>query len=143
MREKSILIVDDSEQDTTLLRRALKKSNFSSFVDVVQDGELAIDYLTATGEFADRAGATLPVVVLLDINLPRVSGIEVLGRLRRNKLTRMLPVVMFTSSDEDCDRQQCYEIGANSYVRKPIAYQDYIDTVHRLVAYWHDINLPP
>lgn len=118
--DKNILLVEDNDQDEKLILRALRKVNLANQVDVARDGQQALDYLFAEGEFSGRAGQPLPTVVLLDINLPRISGLDVLKRLRADSRTHLLPVVMLTSSDEEQDRLASYEDGANSFVRKPL-----------------------
>jgi CheY-like chemotaxis protein len=141
--QKSILLVEDNDQDLMLIMRSLRKVNLANGVDVVRDGQQALDYLFAEGEFAARAGQDLPTVVLLDIGLPRVSGLEVLEALRANDRTRVLPVVILTSSDEDRDRLRGYQGGANSFVRKPLDFNEFAETVARLGIYWLAINQPP
>ncbi len=142
MKHKAILIVEDNHQDERLILRALRKANLANTIDVVRDGQQALDYLFAEGEFADRATG-LPAVVLLDIGLPRLSGLQVLERLRADPRTRLLPVVILTSSDEEQDRLQSYQNGANSFVRKPVQFADLAETVARLGIYWLLINDPP
>ena len=143
MNSRTILLVEDNSQDELLTLRALRKVNLANQVDVVRDGQQALDYLFRQGEFAGRADAGLPTVVLLDINLPRVSGLDVLARLRAAPETRLLPVVVLTSSDEDRDRLRSYEGGANSFVRKPMDFAEFAETVARLGIYWLAINRPP
>lgn len=140
---KSILLVEDNDQDLMLIMRSLRKVNLANGVDVVRDGQQALDYLFAQGEFAERVGQELPTVVLLDIGLPRVSGLEVLEALRADERTRVLPVVILTSSDEDRDRLRGYQGGANSFVRKPLDFNEFAETVARLGIYWLAINQPP
>jgi len=123
--------------------RALKKINLANQVDVARDGQQALDYLFGEGEFAASAGHALPTVVLLDIGLPRLSGLEVLARLRADARTRLLPVVILTSSDEERDRLKSYETGANSFVRKPLEFGEFAQTVARLGVYWLATNEPP
>ena len=143
MKAKSILLVEDNLQDEMLILRALKKINLANAVDVVRDGQQAVDYLFCEGEFAERAGAELPAAILLDIGLPRLSGLEVLLRLRADTRTRLIPVVILTSSDEEDDRIKSYENGANSFVRKPLDFKEFAETVARLGAYWLLTNEPP
>lgn len=143
MRTKTILLVEDNPQDEQLILRALRKINLANQVDVVRDGQQALDYLFGEGEFLARAGASLPTVVLLDISLPRVTGLEVLDRLRAHPRTRLLPVVILTSSDEDRDRLRSYENGANSFVRKPLDFAEFAETVARLGVYWLATNESP
>lgn len=143
MTLKTILLVEDNTQDELLTLRALRKANVANRIDVARDGQQALDYLFRTGEFADREGPDLPTVVVLDIGLPRLSGLEVLERLRADPRTALLPVVMLTSSDEERDRLRSYEIGANSFVRKPVDFADFAETVARLGVYWLTTNEPP
>ena len=143
MNKQSLLLVEDNPQDEMLILRALRKANVANQVNVVRDGQQALDYLFGAGEFAQRADAELPIVVLLDINLPRVSGLEVLARLREDPRTKLMPVVILTSSDEDRDRLRSYENGANSFVRKPVDFHAFAESVSRLGVYWVAINLPP
>ena len=140
---KCILLVEDNPQDEKLILRALRKVNLVNQVDVVRDGQQALDYLFREGEFAGREGDDLPTVVLLDIGLPRVSGLEVLKRLRDDPRTHLQPVVMLTSSDEERDRLASYEDGANSFVRKPLDFAEFAETVARLGIYWLAVNKPP
>ena len=143
MKTKSILLVEDNPQDELLILRALKKVSLANEVEVVRDGQQALDHLFGGGEFAARAAAELPAVVLLDIGLPRISGLEVLARLRADERTRLLPVVILTSSDEERDRLKSYETGANSFVRKPLDFAEFAETVARLGIYWLATNQPP
>jgi CheY-like chemotaxis protein len=143
MKINDILLVEDDPQDEMLMLRALHKINLGGKVSVARDGQQAIDYLFGQGEFASRAGATLPPVVLLDIGLPRLSGLEVLARLRADARTHLLPVVILTSSDEERDRLCSYESGANSFVRKPLDSSEFAETIARLGVYWLDTNEPP
>jgi CheY-like chemotaxis protein len=143
MKIKSILLVEDDPQDEMLTLRSLRKINLANEVDVARDGQQALDYLFGEGEFAARAGAEPPAVVLLDIGLPRLSGLQVLERLRADKRTRLLPVVILTSSDEERDRLKSYASGANSFVRKPIDFAEFAETVARLGIYWLVTNEPP
>jgi CheY-like chemotaxis protein len=143
MTAPAILLVEDKRPDELLVLRALRKINLANRVDVARDGQQALDYLFGEGEFAGRTGQPLPTVVLLDINLPRLSGLEVLQRLRADRRTRLLPVVILTSSDEDQDRLRSYEGGANSFVRKPLEFGEFAATVARLGLYWLATNEPP
>lgn len=143
MGSKNILLVEDNAQDEMLILRTLKKVNLANNVDVTRDGQQALDYLFCVGEYSGRAGADLPTVVLLDIGLPRLSGLEVLERLRADPRTRLLPVVILTSSDEERDRLQSYENGANSFVRKPLDFAEFAETVARLGVYWLATNESP
>ncbi|WP_066263865.1 response regulator [Hydrogenophaga flava] len=143
MNTKTILLVEDNPQDEMLTLRALKKAHLANRIDVARDGQQALDYLFRTGEFADRDGPDLPTVVLLDISLPRLSGLEVLERLRKDPRTEMLPVVILTSSDEQKDRLKSYENGCNSFVQKPVDFTAFAETVARLGVYWLATNEPP
>ncbi|EME71041.1 response regulator receiver protein [Paramagnetospirillum caucaseum] len=143
MKNSTLLMVEDNEQDEMLALRALRKANVANRIDVVRDGQQALDYLFATGEFTHRASADLPVAVLLDINLPRISGLDVLARLRNDPRTKLLPIVILTSSDEERDRLRSYENGANSFVRKPVDFHEFAESVSRLGVYWIAINEPP
>lgn len=140
---KTILLVEDNPQDEMLVLRALRKANVSNRLDVARDGQQALDYLFREGEFANMAGTELPAVILLDIGLPRLSGLEVLERLRADARTELLPVVILTSSDEERDRLKSYENGANSFVRKPVDFAEFAETVARLGLYWLVTNEPP
>lgn len=143
MNTKTILLVEDNPQDEMLTLRALKKANIANRIDVARDGQQALDYLFKTGEFAHRDGPDLPTVVLLDISLPRLSGLEVLERLRADRRTELLPVVILTSSDEQMDRLTGYENGCNSFVQKPVDFAQFAETVARLGVYWLATNEPP
>ncbi len=140
---KTILLVEDDQQDELLILRALRKVNLANQVDVVRDGQQALDYLFRQGEFAARGGSDLPTVILLDINLPRIGGLQVLERLRADPRTRLVPVVILTSSDEERDRLKSYQTGANSFVRKPLDFAEFAETVSRLGVYWLALNEPP
>lgn len=143
MTARGILLVEDNAQDELLTLRSLRKVNLANEVEVVRDGQQALDLLFQEGEFAERPGQSLPAVVLLDLGLPRVGGLEVLARLRANARTRLLPIVILTSSDEEQDRLQSYLGGANSFVRKPVDFANFAETVARLGVYWMALNEPP
>jgi hypothetical protein len=138
-----ILLVEDNPQDELLILRALRKANLTNRVDVARDGQQALDYLFREGEFVARLGPDLPAVVMLDISLPRLSGLEVLERLRADERTAMLPVVILTSSGEERDRLRSYASCANSFVRKPVDFAEFAKTVAHLGVYWLMINEPP
>jgi CheY-like chemotaxis protein len=142
MPSKTILLVEDKRPDELLILRSLAKINLANRVDVARDGQQALDYLFREGEFAGRGGTDLPMVVLLDLHLPRISGLEVLERLRSDPRTKLVPVVILTSSDEDRDRLHSYENGANSFVRKPLEFAEFAETVARLGIYWLATNEP-
>jgi two-component system response regulator len=138
-----ILLVEYNPDDEVLTLRALKKNNIKNEVVVAHDGAEALDYLFGTGIFAGRDACIVPQVVLLDLKLPKVEGLEVLRRLRADARTKLLPVVILTSSKEDQDRIQGYDLGANSYVRKPVDFNQFIDAVRQLGLYWLILNERP
>src|SRR5436305_462581 len=144
MNDKVILLVEDNPRDEALTRRALKKSNIVNDVVVARDGVEALDYLFGTGTYDGRDMTLMPQVVLLDLKLPKVNGLEVLRRLRANDRTRRLPVVVFTSSSEEEDMLSSYSLGANSYVRKPVDFEQFLEASKQLGLYWLVLNeLPP
>lgn len=143
MNMKTLLLVEDNPQDEMLILRVLRKSGLIFTLAVARDGQQALDYLFREGEFADKEGSGPPAVVMLDIGLPRLSGLEVLERLRADPRTKMLPVVVFTSSDDERDRLKSYEIGANSFVRKPVDFAEFAEVVTRIGGYWLMINEQP
>jgi CheY-like chemotaxis protein len=140
---KSILLVEDNPQDEMLTLRALRRANIANRIDVVRDGQQALDYLFREGDYAEREAPELPTVMLLDIGLPRLSGLEVLERLRADPRTALLPVVILTSSDDERDRLKSYENGCNSFVHKPVDFAEFAETVARLGVYWLATNQPP
>jgi CheY-like chemotaxis protein len=139
---KPILLIEDNPDDETLTLRALKRNNIKNEVVVARNGAEALDYLFGTGPYAGRDLTVMPQVILMDLKLPKIDGLEVLRRLRANKLTRLLPVVILTSSNEEQDRVNGYLLGANSYVRKPIDFGQFIDAVRQLGLYWLILNEP-
>lgn len=143
MSDRYVLLVEDNPDDEELTLVALKENQIGNPVVVVRDGAEALDYLLGTGQYADANIATLPVVVLLDLKLPKVNGLEVLRRLRDNDRTKFLPVVILTSSKEEEDRLQSYALGANSYVRKPVDFGQFVEAVKQLGLYWLVWNEPP
>ncbi len=144
MREKIILLVEDNPDDVELTRRVLRQSRIVNDVVVARDGVEALDYLFGQGEHAGRDIAQLPAVVLLDLKLPRVGGLDVLRRLRADKRTRLLPVVVLTASSEESDLIKSYSLGANGYVRKPVQPEEFAKAVHTLGLYWLLFNeVPP
>lgn len=143
MKNKTILLVEDNPQDELLILRALRQNKLANRIDVARDGQQALDYLFKEGEFASRQGPDTPAIVMLDIGLPRLSGLEVLARLRADPRTCLQPIVVLTSSDEARDRQASYEAGANSFVRKPLDFSEFVETVARLGMYWLATNEPP
>jgi len=137
------LLVEDNADDEDLTLRALKKNNITNEVVVVRDGAEALDYLFGTGAYTGRDTAVLPQVVLLDLKLPKVDGLEVLNRLRNDKRTKLLPVVILTSSVEEQDLLRGYDLGANSYVRKPVDFGQFTEAVRNLGLYWLLLNERP
>jgi CheY-like chemotaxis protein len=141
MNPQGILLVEDNPQDELLTLRSLRRVNLANAVKVVRDGQEALDYLFQEG--MDGALSSLPAVVLLDLGLPRVGGLDVLKRIRADARTRHLPVVILTSSAEEQDRLRSYLGGANSFVRKPIDFAEFAETVARLGVYWMAVNQLP
>ena len=142
MTEKPILLVEDNPDDEALTIRAFRKNSISTEIVVARDGVEALDYLFGTGQQA-FAGPLAPQLVLLDLNLPRIDGLEVLRRVRADRNARMLPIVVLTSSREDHDILTGYELGCNSYVRKPIAFDAFLEATRRLGEYWLNLNECP
>ena len=142
MENMTILLVEDNADDEALTLKALKKNNIRNEVVVARDGVEALDYVFGTGPHAGRDLTIMPQVVLLDLKLPKVDGLEVLRRLRSDERTRLLPVVILTSSNEDRDRINGYGLGANSYVRKPVDFGEFIDSIRQLGLYWLILNQP-
>jgi len=140
---KAILLVEDNPDDEVLTRRALKKNNIGNEVIVARDGAEALDYLFATGTYEGRDPSILPQVVLLDLKLPKVDGLEVLRRIRANERTKLLPVVILTSSKEQRDLVDGYGYGANSYIRKPVDFAQFVEAVRQLGLYWLVLNETP
>ena len=138
--DRVILLVEDNAKDEELTLRALKKSSIVNPVVVARDGVEALDYLFARGAHANRDQAGMPQVVLLDLKLPKVDGLEVLKALRANEFTKLLPVVVLTSSVEEQDLIRSYSLGANSYVRKPVDFVQFIEAVRQLGLYWLILN---
>ena len=141
--EKTILLVEDNKDDEDLTLRALRKANIANEVFVARDGQEALDFLFSTGKHAGRDPQALPAVVLLDLKLPKLNGIDVLHRLRADPRTRLIPVVVLTSSSEDEDMMRSYESGANSYVRKPVEFAAFAEAVTQLGIYWMLLNQNP
>lgn len=138
-----ILLIEDNPDDVELTRRALSRSNVANELVVVTDGAEALDYLFARGEYATRDMRVTPEVVLLDLKLPKVDGLEVLRRIRSDERTRLLPVVILTSSNQENDIKDSYELGANSYVRKPVDFEQFAEATTTLGLYWLVVNQPP
>jgi two-component system response regulator len=143
MKSKIILLVEDNPDDVKLTERALKKSKILNDLLVAQDGVEALDYLFGTGKYAGRDTKVMPQVVLLDLKMPRMDGLEVLQRIRANERTKLLPVVVLTTSSEDRDRVESYKLGANSYIRKPVDFDQFVGAVQNLGLYWLVLNEAP
>jgi two-component system response regulator len=140
---KIILLVEDNPDDEELTLLAFKKSNIANEMVVARDGEEALDYLFGTGTYAGRDLSVMPTVTLLDLKLPKVDGLEVLKHLRAHKHTRRLPVVILTSSREQQDVLESYNLGANSYIRKPVDFAQFMEATKQLGLYWLVLNEPP
>jgi two-component system response regulator len=141
--DKTILLVEDNPDDEALTLRALKKNNILNEVVVARDGVEALDYLFGTGRHAGRDTGIQPPLVLLDLKLPKIDGLEVLKRLRADERTRLQPVVVLTSSNEERDIIAGYRLGANSYIRKPVDFEQFMEAVRQLGLYWLVLNVPP
>jgi len=143
MGKKVILLVEDNPDDELLAIRALKKNNIMNEVVVARDGVEALDYLFGTGAYAGRDMSVMPQVVLLDLKLPKIDGLEVLRRLRDDERTKLLPVVILTSSKEELDLTTSYSLGANSYIRKPVDFVQFTEAIKQLGLYWLVLNESP
>lgn len=144
MSKKLILLVEDNRDDEELTLMAFERSGLEYEMDVVRDGAEVLDYLFLTGKYSDRHPKQQPTLVLLDLNLPKVSGLEVIRRLRADAKTRSLPVVVLTTSNEQEDMMNSYELGCNSYVRKPVNFTDFLVASRQLGLYWLHLNeFPP
>jgi two-component system response regulator len=143
MDRQKILLVEDNPDDIALTLRAFKKVNIANEIEVVRDGEEAMDYLLGRGKHADRDTSVAPAVILLDLKLPKMSGLEVLKAIRSEQSTRLLPVVILTSSKEESDLVNGYRLGANSYIRKPVDFERFVDAAKQLKLYWLVLNEPP
>ena len=142
-KEIEVLIVEDSESDAEMIIRALKKNNFANRLFHVSDGVEALDFLFGEGEYADRQIAHTLKVILLDLKMPKLNGKEVLLKIKGNQRTKKIPVVMLTSSKEDPDIQECYDLGANGYVVKPVEFSEFQKTITNLGLFWLLVNEPP
>jgi two-component system, response regulator len=138
-----ILIVEDSPQDLELTKRALRKANVSNNIQIARDGEEALAFLFCEGVFADRKGENQPKVILLDLKLPKIDGLEVLQRIKADLRTQAIPVVVLTSSKEQKDVVETYKLGVNSYIVKPVNFEGFIKAVQDLGMYWLLLNQPP
>jgi len=140
MEKKTILLVEDNPDDELLMLRALKKNHIDNRVVVARDGVEALDYLFATGEYEGNTSENLPQLILLDLKLPKINGLEVLKRLRADNRTRYVPVVVFTSSTEEKDIITSYDLGANGFVQKPVDFNEFVEAANQLGVYWLAVN---
>ena len=138
-----VLLIEDNKYNVEFILEALEKNGIVNRVKVFHDGEKALDYLFAAGEYAGRDSCEQPRVILLDLKLPKVDGLEVLRRLRVNEFTKIIPVVVFSSSTEDWDRTESYRLGANSYIIKPVSYESFVESAAKIGYYWTFLNAPP
>ena len=143
MQDKMILLVEDNPDDEALTLRALKKNHIRNEVFIVRDGAEALDFLFCTGAYAERDPREKPHMILLDLKLPKVDGLEVLRRIRADERTRLLAVVILTSSNEEQDLLEGYKKGANSYIRKPVDFNQFAEAIHQLGLYWLVLNERP
>ena len=143
MSERVIVLVEDNSSDEELALRALKKTNIANPIVVLRDGAEALDYMFRRGKYANVPANQIVQVVLLDLKLPKLDGLEVLAALRADERTKLVPVVVLTSSDEESDLVRSYGLGANSYVRKPVDFVQFAEAVRQLGLYWMLINQPP
>ncbi|HEY1022852.1 MAG TPA: response regulator [Flavisolibacter sp.] len=143
LNEVEILLVEDNMSDAELVIRALRKVNLANHLIHLKDGEEALEFIFATGQFAEREKANVPKVILLDIKMPKVDGIEVLRQIKANSETRLIPVVIMTSSKEEQDMFRSYELGVNSFVVKPVGFNDFAKAVSELGLYWVLTNQVP
>jgi two-component system response regulator len=143
MKEKIILLIEDNQDDIALTLRALGKWNMKNKVITIADGEEALEYLFCKGKYMGRNELEIPTLVLLDLNLPKVNGFEILKAIRENELTKLLPVVILTSSKEEQDIISGYKLGVNSYMQKPIDFERFFEAIKTLGVYWLEINETP
>jgi CheY-like chemotaxis protein len=143
MKSKNTLLIEDNPDDVNLTMRALAKSYIANTVDVATDGVEALDYLFAKGKFTGRDPGAMPQVILLDLKMPRMDGLEVLKHIRADERTRVLPVVVLTTSNEEKDKIESYHLGANSYIRKPVDFGQFVEAVKQLGLYWLVLNEAP
>ena len=141
--KKTILLVEDNQDDEALVLRVLRKNNLANEIVIAHDGVEALDYLFGTGAYAGRDLSHTPQVVLLDLKLPKIDGLEVLRRVRQNPRTRLQPMVILSSSKEEDDRIKGYALGVNSYIRKPVDFDQFTEAVRQLGLYWLLLNEPP
>ena len=143
MTDKIILLVEDNPDDEALTLRAFKKNKFMNEVVVVRDGAEALDWVFGTGPYKDRDTNILPTIILLDLKLPKIDGLEVLARLRANEKTKLVPIIILTSSKEEQDIIKGYTYGANSYIRKPVDFDQFLRAIEQLGVYWLRMNESP
>ncbi len=143
MNSKIILLVEDNPSDVALTQRALAKSHIANELVIAEDGQEALDYLFGGGQYASRDVSESPALILLDLKLPRVDGLQVLRQIRADEQTRRLPVVILTTSKEEQDVAQSYDLGANSYIRKPVDFTQFVEAIQHMGLYWLVINEPP
>jgi two-component system, response regulator len=143
LNEIEILIVEDNPNDAEMAMRALKKNNLANNVLVVEDGEEALDFIFYRGQFANRSKNSRPKIILLDLKLPKVNGLEVLKAIKNNPKTKIIPVVVLTSSQEESDIVESYQLGVNSYIVKPVDFDKFVDAVKDIGLYWLLINQQP
>ena len=141
--DKCILLVEDNADDVLLTRRALEKSKVLNELVVARDGVEALDFLFGTGDYEDRDTNMMPQLILLDLKMPRMDGLECLQHIRADERTKLLPVVILTTSNEERDRISSYELGANSYIRKPVDFKQFVEAVQQLELYWLLLNEAP
>jgi two-component system response regulator len=143
MTDKKILLVEDNPSDVKLTQRALEKNNLLNKLVVAIDGQDALDYLFGGGKYSGRDVADQPSIILLDLKLPKIDGLIVLQRIRDDARTRFIPVIILTTSTEEMDLARAYELGANSYIRKPVDFKEFVGAVAQLGFYWLVLNEPP
>ncbi len=143
VKDKIVLLVEDNPDDEALTLRALKRHHIANEIVVARDGEEALDFIFARGRFAQRDARILPQVILLDLKLPKIDGLEVLRQIRANEKSRHVPVVILTSSNEEQDIVKSYDLGANSYVRKPVDFEQFIEAARQLGIFWLVLNETP
>ena len=141
--EVEILLVEDNQTDAELTIRALKKRNLANSLEWVRDGAEALEFIFATGKYADRDLNNIPKVILLDLRLPKVDGLEVLQKIKSDERTKTIPVVILTSSKEERDIKESYKLGVNSFISKPVEFDNFSETVAKLGFYWMLLNKPP
>jgi CheY-like chemotaxis protein len=141
--KRIVLLVEDNPDDEALTLRALKKNNIANEIVIAEDGAQALDYLFGTGQFAGRDARNRPALILLDLKLPKVDGLSVLAQVRADERTKTVPVVVLTSSAEERDLMKSYELGVNSYVRKPVDFGEFVEATRQLGVYWLILNEQP